>query len=656
MKRISILAIALLVAISLLSPAQAQTYTVLHEFGGTDDGSVPYNRLTLIDSTLYGTTSSGAIFKIGEDGNGYQVLYKVGLRIDSSLTLVGADLYGTAYSGTSSNKIFKIGMDGSDFTVVHSFVSGEGAHPWGDLLLDGSSLYGVAHGVGFGIPPNGTVFKIGTDGNGMTILHPFTGGNDGSGPGLALAISGSTLYGVTARSGDHDGGTFFQVNTDGTGFSVLHAFAGGSTDGALPFGGPILSGSTFYGTTHEGGSSDKGTIYTMQTDGSGYALLHTFTGSDGSLPYATLLLDGSTLYGTTTHGGAYDMGTIFQVQTDGSGYEVLHSFTDADGSDPECGLIMDGAMLYGVTARGGTWHGGVLFSLLLPRDVRWTGEGNSIWSTAIGSGNWNLAGSGEVGEYAENSNVTFDDSATGSLAVILSNTDVAPASVVFNNANKDFIFTGTKGIVGATGLLKQGSGKVTISSVNSYTGKTTVEAGTLQLNGSAAYNPVLNLGGADIKGGTMIFSYAGQGDPSATINALLTASYNSGSATHFNTGQFQSSTAGADHALGWKTTMNYEVIVAYTLYGDATLNGAVDISDLSVLGQNWNQSGKVWSQGDFNYDGKVDISDLAYMGQNWNQSDVGHAAAIPEPSSLALLVGAGLMLGGLAAMRRRRVG
>jgi hypothetical protein len=145
----------------------------------------------------------------------------------------------------------------------------------------------------------------------------------------------------------------------------------------------------------------------------------------------------------------------------------------------------------------------------------------------------------------------------------------------------------------------------------------------------------------------MVFDYTGESTPAAAIGALLTTSYHSGSATHFDTGKFQSSTADADHGLGWIETMSQQVLVAYTLYGDATVDGGVDISDLSALGQNWNGSGKVWSQGDFNYDGKVDISDLSALGQHWNQSVLGFAGGgsgttVPEPSTLALLV-AGLL-------------
>jgi hypothetical protein len=141
---------------------------------------------------------------------------------------------------------------------------------------------------------------------------------------------------------------------------------------------------------------------------------------------------------------------------------------------------------------------------------------------------------------------------------------------------------------------------------------------------------------------------------------LLTASYHAGSTTHFDIGQFKSTTADTNHGLGWiDNTTTKQVTVAYTVYGDATVNGSVDLSDLAALGQNWNGAGKSWAQADFNYDGSVNLSDMAALAQHWNQSVAGFSMALestmaaPEPGTLTLLAGASLGLLAYAGRRRR---
>ena len=70
-----------------------------------------------------------------------------------------------------------------------------------------------------GVSGNGTVFKINTNGTGFTILHNFTDSiGDGEWPSGSLTLYGSTLYGMTG-SGGSDAGTVFKINTDGTGFT-----------------------------------------------------------------------------------------------------------------------------------------------------------------------------------------------------------------------------------------------------------------------------------------------------------------------------------------------------------------------------------------------------------------------------------------------------
>jgi len=85
---------------------------------------------------------------------------------------------------------------------------------------------------------------------------------DGAYPQAGLILSGNTLYGTAYSGGSWALGTVFAVNTDGTGFTNLHSFTGGS-DGANPIGGLILSSNTLYGATRNGGSSGNGTAFSL---------------------------------------------------------------------------------------------------------------------------------------------------------------------------------------------------------------------------------------------------------------------------------------------------------------------------------------------------------------------------------------------------------
>jgi uncharacterized repeat protein (TIGR03803 family) len=273
-------------------------------------------------------------------------------------------------------------------------------------------LYGTADSGGIG--GNGTIFAVNTDGTGFTNLHSFTaaipnginsGGaypgvtnSDGAYPLAGLILSGGTLYGTASQGGSSGGGTVFAVNTDGTGFTNLHAFTplsngyfGTNNEGGYPLAGLVLSSGTLYGATSRGGTSGKGVVFAVNTNGTGFATLHSFTANnsdtglntDGGGPDASLILSGKTLYGTslggdcTASGGSFGQDAVFAVNIDGSGYTNLHSFprscaryydptyTNTDGADVN-GLILSGSTLYGTTSNGGSPGSGSVFSLTLP--------------------------------------------------------------------------------------------------------------------------------------------------------------------------------------------------------------------------------------------------------------------------------------------------
>src|SRR5262249_2461509 len=149
---------------------------------------------------------------------------------------------------------------GTGYSVLKDLAFSDAIFPEADLALSGGVLYGTSHNGGNGGDAgagNGTVFKVNTDGTGSAILHAFTadysfygsGANtDGYFPMAGLALSGDTLYGTAYAGGIWHNGTVFAVNTDGTGFTTLNGFTLGNTNAGFPRGRLILSGDTLYGT------------------------------------------------------------------------------------------------------------------------------------------------------------------------------------------------------------------------------------------------------------------------------------------------------------------------------------------------------------------------------------------------------------------------
>jgi len=426
----------LLVCVALRVEAQTG-YTVLHTFINSD-GFNPKSGLILSGSTLYGTTPSGNnyyagygnVFKVNTDGTGFAALHTFsraqnnsngfatnsdGAVTEGNLTLSGSTLYGMAYLGgtNGSGTIFKIDTNGANFSVIKSFgplsfealpsvyngygvnTNFDGAWPYAGLTLSGSTLYGTS--TGGGVSGNGTVFAVSTNGTSFTVLKAFSllsrtnsfgtlTNFDGAQPYGGLALSGSTLYGTTYQGGTNGSGTVFKINTDGTSFTVLKTFGLGKTnsfgaitnfDGAQPYGGLILSGGVLYGTTTTGGNFGNGTIFKINTDGSSFTVIKTFsltypTNSDGAQPYAGLTLSGSTLLGTARLGGSFGNGIVFQVNTDGTSFNVLKTFpvyilgnNSSDGAQPYAGLTLSSNAIYGTTAGGGIIGDGVVFKINL---------------------------------------------------------------------------------------------------------------------------------------------------------------------------------------------------------------------------------------------------------------------------------------------------
>jgi uncharacterized repeat protein (TIGR03803 family) len=180
-------------------------------------------------------------------------------------------------------------------------------------------------------------------------------------PSPLLQGTDGHLYGTTPSGGSSAKGTIFRTTLAGD-HAILHAFAGGTSDGdpscntlSLDCNAPLIQATdgNFYGVTASGGAAGKGTAFRMTPAGT-FTILHPFAGgaSGGANPYATLIqaADGN-FYGTTAYGGTFNNGVAYRMTTEGV-VTILHAFTggSGDGEEPRAPLIQasDGNF-YGTT-------------------------------------------------------------------------------------------------------------------------------------------------------------------------------------------------------------------------------------------------------------------------------------------------------------------
>src|ERR1035441_6051250 len=243
-----------------------------------------------------------------------------------------------------------------NFTLLYNFtnVIDNSVGPAAGLVLSGNTLYGTTYSAG-------SVFAINTDGTGYRILYNFTNYyRDGEYPLGPLTLSGNTLYGTTSQGGQYPGnGTVFAINTDGTGFTNLYSFTG-TYGGWSPRPRLILSGNALYGTMQAGGSNYNGFVFGINTDGTGFTNLHNFTGILDGTPQGGLILPGNTLYGTAMGVTSGNDASVFAVHTDGTGFTNLFVFPIY--CEANAGIILSGNTFYG-TAPGYANANGRVFSL-----------------------------------------------------------------------------------------------------------------------------------------------------------------------------------------------------------------------------------------------------------------------------------------------------
>jgi uncharacterized repeat protein (TIGR03803 family) len=407
LKLTSVLIAAVLMAtfnVAGLTLAAAQTETLMHNFTGSPDGSIPQRSgLLFYQSDYYGVTleggssNYGTVYYLFQDSNGAwqeQLAFNFpggsggNYPIGTLITDAAGDFYGATIAGGSANcgVVFKLhdNLGTWEESVLHDFSGSDGCDPEGPLVFDktgnlfGTTIIGGAYG-------EGAIFELSPSGGSWTntLVHSFGQAPDGSLPygGLIFDAAGN-LYGTASNGGAHTCtglgcGVAFQLVPGSSGWTenIMHNFQG-RADGMYP-NSPLtidangnLYGSTTYGGGL-GGSAGSGTVYELSPASDGTwneTILHRFVGGTvGGAPSSPLTLDRvGNLYGETGQTNS-SQGTIFRLSPKTGGgwaFKVLHTFNGTDGANPQGGLLFrTGGSLYGTTIYGGTDNSGVAFLL-----------------------------------------------------------------------------------------------------------------------------------------------------------------------------------------------------------------------------------------------------------------------------------------------------
>jgi len=267
---------------------------------------------------------------------------------------------------------------GQTFAVLSNFNS-DIWNPENSLVQapDGR-LYGATGGNGIKGSYGGTLFGFSLVGDTLSTLHAFCaelGCPDGiSSSGALVQDENGIFYGSSPGGGTNSIGTIFSV-TPSRKFTTLYNFGSQSGDGINPYSGLLLArDGNFYGTTYNGGTAGRGTLFRITKEGTKstiYNFCQLGNCADGSAPYGPLIQGANgRLYGTTaysTNSCCVPAGTVFEI-TLGGQLTTLHTFCLVqgcpDGSDPVAGVIQsNNGTLYGTTYQGGAYNQGTVFKI-----------------------------------------------------------------------------------------------------------------------------------------------------------------------------------------------------------------------------------------------------------------------------------------------------
>ncbi len=302
--------------------------------------------------------------------------------------------------------------------------------------------------------------------------------------------------------------------------------------------------------------------YTSLIPEDGSTLIFNISAANSSADKAVLCMSESSLTlpqsGTVTLRLVVDDGLV-----DGQSYALISGVNQPNGWNNEQITLSGGTSGWNITMDNLQWVDDTLWlyygSHPELKTATWTNETfDGIWNTS--SANWEQSGIDYA--YKDGVAVIFGDAGAGKVTL---EGILAPSSVLVNS-REDYRFEGAGSLTGGMSLTKQGSGTLTITTNNSYTGGTTIEGGRLEVGHANA----LGTGTITLNGGTLdLNSYAVGNDIFATGGTLEGGDNFGGKLT-----------VNGDLTLGGETTAGGGIL----LQGGSISGGSIVDTDITVNG------------------------------------------------------------------------
>ena len=453
---------------------------ILDLTGGTVDAQV--------DGMYVGRNSGSGTASVPAGGNGTLTL-TAGTFDVTSLSV------GTQYANNRGPSTGTVNVRGTASLIVGSLYIGFGRMNGigtGTLNIDGGQV-----AVSAGLAEKSAIGSIGLNNLGNSTINLSNNGL------LNLQPSGAVVPGnITVDTLNFSGGSVTNYGT--LSLNNLNVIAPATVFTVYPGQGLGAVGTGVAGTLTTSGD------LTLTNANLIYDLVDPFSVNDQIAVTGTLTLSGTNLVQinptTTTPNfalGAYTLMTYGTLSGNAANLQVTGALTNSrltfafDTTSPNVVLNVGGS---------------------LPASLTWSGDGSANRWDLNTSTNWNS----NTEKFNSFDTVAFDDSSTNPVVNLVGT--LLPGSVTVNTASS-YTFSGSGKMSGAAALVNNGGGTLTILNTNDYTGATTINGGTLLVNGALGNTAVsvkfgATLGGTGAILGSVTVASGGTLSPGTSIGTL----------------------------------------------------------------------------------------------------------------------------------------